>query len=150
MPLRLQIGLQQKVGLPDYGSRGASCQVELELDGQSLDRDPAGFQQQVARLFDACQESIRRELARPVQVPAPPPDVNSPAVIHDRKVSSSATRRATQSQIRALQAIAGRQGWNLASDLQQRYGVTRPEDLELKQASRLIDEWNRPTPGSRA
>ena len=36
MPLRLQVGLQQKVGRPDYGSLGAACQVELELDSQLL------------------------------------------------------------------------------------------------------------------
>jgi hypothetical protein len=37
---------------------------------------------------------------------------------------------------------------DLAADLQQRFGITRPEELELRQASRLIDELNRTLNGS--
>ena len=32
MPLKLNVGVSRKVGLPDYGSVGASCNVEVELD----------------------------------------------------------------------------------------------------------------------
>jgi hypothetical protein len=32
MPLRLHVGLTKKIGQPDYGSLGASCSVEVELD----------------------------------------------------------------------------------------------------------------------
>ena len=32
MPLRLNVGLSRKLGQPDFGSLGATCQVEVELD----------------------------------------------------------------------------------------------------------------------
>lgn len=147
MPLRLQVGLQQKVGLPDYGSLGASCHVELELDGQLLERNPDGFQQEVSRAFDACRQAVKTELAR-----TKPATTNSMPKTNGQNghKHGETPRRATASQARALKAIAGRQKFDLAADLQQRFGVTRPEDLDLQQASRLIDEFNRPTNGSRA
>lgn len=148
MPLRLQVGLQQKVGLPDYGSLGASCQVELELDGQLLERNPAAFQQEVERAFAGCRQAVQTELAR--QKPVTQPGPATPAAANGRRHNGSSARRATQSQVRALLAIAGRQGFDLGADLQRRFGIARPEDLELQQASRLIDELNRPTSGSRA
>lgn len=146
MPLKLQVGLQQKRGLPDYGSLGASCHVEIELDSQLLDRNPAAFQQEVQRAFQACREAVQTELGRQSsaeQKEAPPANNGHPA-------TKTPARRATQSQLRALRAIATRQGFDLAADLQQRFGITRPEELELQQASRLIDELTRPTNGSRA
>ena len=39
MPMKLNVGLSKKVGLPDYGSLGASCHVELELDSTLLATD---------------------------------------------------------------------------------------------------------------
>ena len=42
MPMKLNVGVSRKVGLPDYGSVGASCNLELELDSGMLDRDLDG------------------------------------------------------------------------------------------------------------
>lgn len=148
MPLRLQVGLQQKVGLPDYGSLGASCHVELELDSQLIARSPDAFQQEVTRAFDACRQAVQNELART----KPAATNGSPKTNgqNGHKPNGPSARRATASQVRALRAIAGRQKFDLATDLQQRFGLTQPEDLDLQQASRLIDEFNQPTHGSRA
>ncbi len=32
MAVKVSCGLQKKIGQPDYGSLGASCQVEFEID----------------------------------------------------------------------------------------------------------------------
>jgi hypothetical protein len=50
------------------------------------------------------------------------------------------SRPATQSQAKAIFAIAKSQGLELASLLQERFQVSRPEDLSLKEASQLIDD----------
>ena len=39
MPMKLNVGVSRKVGLPNYGSVGASCNLELELDATLLERD---------------------------------------------------------------------------------------------------------------
>ncbi len=48
--------------------------------------------------------------------------------------------KATASQVRAIHAIASRQGLDLAVTLQERYGIDHAEDLGIGQASELIDE----------
>ena len=41
MPMTLSIGLSRKLGLPDYGSLGASCNVTVESDAVLLHDDLA-------------------------------------------------------------------------------------------------------------
>ena len=48
MPLTCNVGLTKKVGLPDYGSLGASCSVQFELDSMLLQTDLQAFHQQVS------------------------------------------------------------------------------------------------------
>ena len=43
MPLRLNVGLSKKIGQPDYGSLGATCHVEVELDGSLVQQDLETF-----------------------------------------------------------------------------------------------------------
>ena len=50
MPLKASIGLSRKVGQPDYGSLGANCQLEVELDA-SLAEDAEAFHDKVRRLY---------------------------------------------------------------------------------------------------
>ena len=43
MPMRLLAGISKKMGLPNYGSLGATCHVEVELDAGLLTYDLDGL-----------------------------------------------------------------------------------------------------------
>ncbi len=62
--LKLSVSTSKKIGLPDYGSLGASCGVELELDPRLLDRDPAAFHDRVRQAYVACAQAVNDELGR--------------------------------------------------------------------------------------
>ena len=64
MPLKLTTGIAKKVGLPDYGSLGASCAVEIELDASLLEQDLDAFHRNVQNAFVACSQAVNDELAR--------------------------------------------------------------------------------------
>ena len=64
MPVKVNVGLTKKLGLPNYGSAGASCNLEFELDtGQVLD-NPEGFQRHVQNAYGACRQAVQEELSR--------------------------------------------------------------------------------------
>lgn len=63
MPLTVNVGFSQKLGQPDYGSIGASCNVECELDGILLG-NPDEFQSKVRDLYVACAQAVDEELQR--------------------------------------------------------------------------------------
>lgn len=135
MPLKLNVGLSRKVGEENYGSRGASVNLELELDAGCAD-DPEWLKDRVRHLFRLARASVDEELhghgngSNGNRHQSQPRSGNG---------SRPGVRGATASQIRALRAIAGRNKLDLPAELQRRFGVERPEDLSISQASDLID-----------
>ena len=75
MPLKTTVGLCKKLGLPDYGSLGATCHVEFELDAEHVQQDLDTFHQQVQAAFVACRQAVQDELARQ-QATQPAPAIN--------------------------------------------------------------------------
>ena len=64
MALKINVGLAKKVGLPDYGSLGATCHVEFEADQTLLQDDLDQFHARVSNAFVACHQAVTDELAR--------------------------------------------------------------------------------------
>jgi hypothetical protein len=153
--LRLNVGVSRKVGLPDYGSVGASCNIELELESGLLDGDLKAFNARVRRAYIAAHRAVFDELER-LQAPvATPHGMSAPVAAtcsstngrasgngrayDHRSGQSQAVKKATEKQIQAIRSIACRQNTDLVGLLRQEYDVERPEELSLKQASELID-----------
>jgi hypothetical protein len=154
MPLRLNVGVSRKLGLPEYSSVGASCNIDVELDSSLLQTDLDGFHTQVRDAFVAAQQAVNDELTRLQMQPASPAAASahgpgrrngSGTPSHGGPARNGATngrpvKPATPNQVRAILAIARRQNADLEGLLRDEYGVDRPEDLNVSEASTLIDQ----------
>ena len=141
MPVKVNIGLSRKIGLPDYGSLGASAHVEFELDGGYDNGSTESFQDAVRRAYLACRQAVEAELTSQSQVGG---QHQSPATNRVANQTKPGTRGATTSQVRAIHAIANRNGVALAGVLSQ-FNVSRPDDLSIRDASSLIDQLKNPS-----
>lgn len=166
MPMTVKVGLAKKIGQPEFGSLGASCDIELELDGGLLFNDLEGLQQKIQSAYVACRQAVNDELAGRCRTEQSPrsdsavgtnghcqpvsngghhrvPAGNDSNQTNGRGHSGSGKRRAaTVSQVRALHAIATRQGFDLTERLREQFNLCRAEELSVTEASRLIDELN--------
>lgn len=159
MAVKLSVGLQKKVGLPDFGSLGASCHVEFEIDRGLLENDLDAFHQKVSEAFVACRQAVHDQLASAnrtdgeVSGPAPEPKPGrnghpAPSMTNGHVGNNGHTHRrgvgsVTQSQLRAIHAISRRNRLDPAALVQERFRLDRPESLSIREASSLIDELKR-------
>jgi hypothetical protein len=158
--MKLNVGVSRKLGLPNFGSVGASCNLELELDATLLERDLNAFNTQIRGAYTAAHRAVQEELARlqalntQAQTKPPARDAvngsgagnghargNGEAVLAGRTASESprSGKPATASQVKAICSIARQRNADLVAILRSEYDVERPEDLTLRQASALID-----------
>src|SRR5271154_787043 len=124
MPLKLNVGLSRKVGEADYGSRGASVNVEMELES-SLVGEPAKLQERIRQIFGIVRTSLAEELngnghshanGSAKTTNGAPAAISSTGNGGGEPPAQPATtsRAATQSQVRALHAISKSKGLNLS------------------------------------
>lgn len=160
MPVQVNIGLNRKVGEPNYGSRGASVHLQVELDSAVVD-EPDRLRTQIHRLFALARRSLEEELhgssgtgqTSTDHSPRLDPNAlgNSTDVSHAQTDSTRPRRPikrlATLNQIRALNTIATRQQIDLPAMLKT-YGVRYINDLSIGDASQLIDLLKRHPPSS--
>ncbi len=148
MPLKLSVGLSKKIGQPNYGSLGASCGVEFEIDAAVLHGEPQRFHAHVHEAFVACRQAIDEELSRLHESSGDAREAatsgNYPRAMQgpdrsNRGGGRRPSRLATPAQLQALTALADRRGFDLESYVASECGVATSNQLTLAQASRLID-----------
>jgi hypothetical protein len=143
MPLSINVGLSRKRS-ENYQSEGVSINVTAELD-QSLLARPDELQRQIASLYSQAERALCRR-----------PDLDSPPAANPHGPSRSNGNGggrngnghrsngrtgggpATDSQRRAINAIASRQGIDPHLEAREIIGSDLAE-LSIRQASELID-----------
>ena len=142
--LKLNAGFSRKVGDPNYGSRGASVNVELELES-GLVGEPEALLTRIRQLFDLARRSVDAELAgNPAESGngrlAGVPPGRSNGNQRNQSAGTSQPRAATASQLRAIRSICQRLNLNADRLASERFRVSGLDQLTLSEASSLIDE----------
>ncbi|WP_337174676.1 hypothetical protein [Paludisphaera sp.] len=124
--MELTIGYSKKIGLPDCGSLGATCGLEVELPDPGPHAAVGVFERRARGAFVACDRAVQDELDRRRTDGTRD---GGPARPDDRRGLRS--RPATDSQLRALRAACGPRGVDLAGVVAERFGVDDPEALSV-------------------
>jgi len=134
--MKLNVGASRKVTDNNYGSRGASVNLELELDA-SLVAEPDRLQDRIRELFGLVRASLAEELNG--HESARNGRIATPTENRSASRNGAGSQPATPSQVRALHAIARSQGIELSQFLFDRFQLRRPNGLSIRQASTAID-----------
>ena len=62
MTIKINVGVNKKIGLPDYGSAGGHCNIEIEADNSILDNADQ-FLQRVKDAYEMARQSVEEELS---------------------------------------------------------------------------------------
>jgi len=142
MAIKVNVGFSRKVGEPNYGSRGASVQLEVELDQTAID-DAERFRWEIARIFERIRDSVDRELQRRVSPPHEPPgSCGECCNPRNQDGGLRAHRLATPNQVRAIQTMARHRGVDLCRLLSAGLNGKTTDELTIEEASLLIDQLN--------
>ncbi|MFQ5472870.1 MAG: hypothetical protein ACE5FA_08320, partial [Dehalococcoidia bacterium] len=101
--LKLNVGLSRKVGEANYGSRGASVNLEIELES-GLVSEHERFHERIRRLFGMARAAVEEELNQAGDHDGN--DANGNRRQRPGQDHRANGRRATQSQVRAIHAVA--------------------------------------------
>ena len=137
--IRLNVGLSRKIGQANYGSKGGSVNLEVEV----ADLDHTKLRESIHKLFTLAKQSLEDELGQDgvdvqdkpiVQVSVKPEGQTLQDVL------TSNAKLVTGKQLTFLQNLARVQRRNLEQECEQAFQAS-PERLTSKQASQLIECW---------
>ncbi len=132
--IKLNAGVSRKVGQPNYGSRGASVNVELELESAAT-QDADVLQDRIRRLFAIARNAVDAELGLTGEAE----DTATGQQPEAANGNGTSVRPASDAQIRAINAICSRLGLDPHAESHHRLGRSI-QDLTLPEASTLIDQ----------
>jgi hypothetical protein len=132
--------LQKKVGQPNYGSLGASCQIEFEMDSTLLESNMDGFHDRVNGAFLACRQAVNLQLRQQQSERAVESTTSIQKQLPERRPESQRSGTVTPNQLKAIYGMARRQRIDLQKLLHERFDRYVPEDLTIREASELLDE----------
>jgi hypothetical protein len=139
MPLTINVGLNRKAS-KDYQSTGASINLTAELD-QSLLARPDELQGAVSELYEQAEQALDRQVngsSREVP-PRRSPQRQNGSNGHGRGNGHAQNSRGmTQSQRKAIHAIADQLGVDAAEEARHEFGIDL-DRASIAEASKLID-----------
>lgn len=140
MPLTINVGLSRKTS-ENYNSQGASINLTAELDQSLLTRTDE-LQGAVSELYEQAELSLDRQVNGGSQEPP------RQRITHTRSNGSNGNgqsngrsqngRGMTQSQRKAIHAIAGQIGVDPVDEARHEFGIDL-ERASISEASKLID-----------
>ena len=137
--IRLNVGLSRKIGQANYGSKGGSVNLEVEV----ADLDHNKLRESIQKLFSLAKQSLEDELGSEGHEVQDKPTVQvsvKPEGQTLQDVLNSNARLVTGKQLSFLQNLARTQRRNLEKECEQAFKAS-PERLTSKQASQLIECW---------
>lgn len=152
MPVKIHVGLSKKIGQQNFGSLGASCHIEFELDSGFDNGSTERFQDATRRAYAACRQAVESQIAMNgktenrqrvgLQHIAEPVNrivnrVEAPAQ------QSRESRMATPAQLRAIRAIVKHNRIDLDGAMASCCSVRSLNQLTIRSASKLIDHLKR-------
>ncbi|MCY2936634.1 MAG: hypothetical protein NT172_21035 [Planctomycetota bacterium] len=143
MAMKISVGLQKKVGQPNFGSLGASCHVEFEIDPSLVENNIDGFHNKVNGAFLACRQAVNAQLRQQgsgAVEAATAIQKQLPARQPDRRPESQRGGTVTPNQLKAIYGLARRHRLDPQKLVHERFDRYVPEDLTIREASELLDE----------
>ena len=137
--IRLNVGLSRKVGQANFGSKGGSINLEVEV--ADLDHDK--LKESIHRLFNLAKQSLEEELGAEGHEVQDRPVVQVTAQATGQTLQEAVAancRLVSGKQITYLQNLARTQRRDLQKECLEQF-ETYPERLTSKQASTLIEKW---------
>lgn len=127
--IKLNVGLSKKVGTANYGSKGATVNIEAEVDS-NLIQDPHRLKEQLRRLFGLARNSLEEEL-QPENGTHAPHSIEVPLL-------QETHRPATEAQCQAIHGYARRQRIPVIALVREQTGKNGLGELSVSEASQLI------------